>query len=256
MRCGRRAVHRPDHPENIPDWHSVMNNDIFHDMKSDTTHSTSKSYIVSILRRRGRGYVFTAADFASAGTQGAVAQALSRLARKGVIRRLGRGVYDYPKTSKHLGALTPSVEAIANALARREGVQIQVSGARAANALGLSTQVPARATFLTQGTSRRRNFGGQSVELRRTVQKRMIGAGRRAGVALQGIRHLGPGRESGEEVKRVLSGLSAEERVELLQLSKAAPVWLQRIIGKHERAMRVPDGGGRATVITNGGSDD
>src|SRR5579862_7098090 len=138
---------------------------------------TVANKVLTTVRRKGRGYVFTPDEFLSHGTRAAVDQALSRMVRSGEIRRLGRGIYDYPKISSRLGPLTPAPEAIAEALARREGAHLQTSGARAANALGLTTQVPGRLTFLTDGTPRSRRVGNHTIELNHAAPRKLRGAG-------------------------------------------------------------------------------
>ena len=89
----------------------------------------------------GRGSVFTPDRFLDLGGRAAIDKALSRLAAAGVLQRLGRGLYHYPKQHPQLGTLAPTVEAIANALAGKQGGRLQPAGAYAANLLGLSTQV-------------------------------------------------------------------------------------------------------------------
>ena len=116
---------------------------------------------------------------------------LHRLARKGVIRRLARGVYDFPKTHPVLGPLQPSAETIAKALAGRDHLRLQPAGAYAANALGLSEQVPAKAVFLTDGPSRTVKIGPTTIQLRRTTAKNMATAGRLSGLLIQALRELG-----------------------------------------------------------------
>src|ERR1700747_403109 len=112
------------------------------------------SRIIATIHGRGRGSVFVPADFLDIGSREAVGLALHRLARKGTIRRLARGVYDFPKQHPVLGLLSPSADDVAKALAGRDRPRLQPSGAYAANALGLSDQVPARAVYLTDGPSR------------------------------------------------------------------------------------------------------
>ena len=107
------------------------------------------------VRASGRGSVFTPNDFLTVAPRSAVDQALSRLVKSGQLRRLARGLYDFPKLHPKLGPLSPAPDDVAQALARETGSQVQIAGARAANALGLSTQVPAKSTYLTDGPSRR-----------------------------------------------------------------------------------------------------
>jgi predicted transcriptional regulator of viral defense system len=188
------------------------------------------SNILKVVKRKGRGYVFTPDALRSHGTRAAVDQALSRLARSGEIRRLGRGIYDYPKISQKLGPLTPAPEAVAEALARQEGAHLQTSGARAANALGLTTQVPGRLTFLTDGTPRSRRVGNQTIELRRAAPRKLRGAATVAGTVLQAIRYLGRERVTDDVVHHLAHILSPRDKRELRSLAATAPGWARPFV--------------------------
>jgi hypothetical protein len=186
--------------------------------------------LLRAIRRKGRGYVFTPEDMLSLGSRAAVDQALSRLARKGEIRRLGRGIYDYPKISERLGPLSPAPESIAEALARTEGAHLQTSGARAANALGLSTQVPSRLTFLTDGTPRSRRIGRQTIELKRAAPRKLRGAGTTAGTVLQALRYLGAERVDERVIRHLSETLTTRDKRELRSLTSAAPGWARSVV--------------------------
>ncbi|QQM32698.1 type IV toxin-antitoxin system AbiEi family antitoxin domain-containing protein [Martelella lutilitoris] len=144
------------------------------------------------VRARGRGSVFTPSDFLTVGARSSVDQALSRLVKGGQLRRLARGLYDFPKMHPKLGALSPDPDDVAQALARETGSQVQIAGVRAANALGLSTQVPAQSTYLTDGPSRRVILGKRVVNLRHASPKHLIAPGSPAGTVVQALRHVGP----------------------------------------------------------------
>ena len=130
----------------------------------------------------GRGSVFVPGNFLDLGSREAVDLALHRFARKGTIRRLARGVYDFPKKHPVLGLLAPSADTVARALAGRDRTRLQPAGAYAANILGLSEQVPAKAIFLTDGASRTVKIGPTTIELRRTTPRNMAAAGRLSGL--------------------------------------------------------------------------
>lgn len=181
----------------------------------------------AVVHAHGPGYVFTPDELLDLGPRAAVDQALSRLARAGAIRRLARGLYDVPIVHPRLGPLTPGPEAIAEALARRDAARLQVSGARAANALGLTTQVPGRAVYLTDGTPRTRRVGGQTVELRRATPRALAGAGTTAGAVVQALRHLGPERVDDAVLAHLTRTLSAEDRRAVGALRRTAPGWLR-----------------------------
>ena len=101
--------------------------------------------ILSRIYGNGRGWVFSQADFADLGPRPTIDSALHRRESEGVIRRVMRGIYDYPRHSRALhGPVSPDIDQVAHALARKFGWRIQPDGATAQNLLGLSTQVPAR----------------------------------------------------------------------------------------------------------------
>jgi len=105
------------------------------------------SKVLSRIYGKKRGWVFTPIHFFDLGNRTAIDQSLGRLAKFGTIRRLARGLYDYPEKHTTLGYLPPNYERIAQALAGRDSLKIQPSGAYAANLLGLSEQVPAKIVF-------------------------------------------------------------------------------------------------------------
>src|SRR5260370_40997257 len=137
--------------------------------------------ILKRIRAKHRGSVFTPRQFAHLGTRAAVDQALSRIQRSGQMRRLTRGVYEFPRIHPQIGVLSPSPEAVAKAIAERTGSRITISGAKAANLVVLSTQVPMQNVFWTEGPSRTIRVGNQTVSLKHVAPSKMIGAGTEAG---------------------------------------------------------------------------
>jgi hypothetical protein len=173
--------------------------------------------------------VFVPDDFLDFGSRQAVDVTLHRLARNGTIRRLARGVYDFPKTHPVLGPLQPSAESVAEALARRTHTRIQVAGAYAANALGLSDHVPAKAVFLTDGPSRTVKIGSVTIQLRRTTAKRMAAAGRPSGLLIQGLCELGKDHVTAARRAHLKRVIPAKERRSLIKDIKLAPAWMHPI---------------------------
>jgi Family of unknown function (DUF6088) len=187
------------------------------------------SQIVAAVYGRGKGFVFVPSDFLDLGSREAVDVALHRLVRNGTIRRLARGVYDYPKEHPVLGPLAPSPEDVARALAGRDRIRIQPAGAYAANALGLTEQVPARAVFLTDGPARTVKIGPTTIQLRRTTPKNMETAGRLSGLLIQAFRELGQEHITRERLDHLKRTLPAEKRKELLRDLRLAPTWMHPI---------------------------
>ncbi|MFC1530035.1 DUF6088 family protein [Gemmatimonadota bacterium] len=186
--------------------------------------------IIRRIRGKGRGTVLTARDFLDLGSRGTIDQTLSRLARKGTIRRLDRGVYDYPAVSRRVGFRSPDPYSVAISVADRIGARIQHSGAYSAHVLGLSDQVPGRSVFLTDGPSRIVKAGNQRIELKHTGRRAMIGAGTISGDVQQALRYLG---QSGidRDVIRVLRQRLSDEDKRRLQLDiPDFPMWIQDVV--------------------------
>lgn len=186
-----------------------------------------ESNMLARIRGSGRGSVFVPGDFLDLGSRQGVDFALHRLVKQGVLRRLGRGLYDYPKSHPQLGMLSPSVDAIAEALAGRDRLRIQPSGAYAANLLHLSEQVPAKAVFLTDGPSRRLKIGTREIVLKRTTPRAMAAAGRMSGLVIQGLKYLGQPHVTMERIAPLRTLLSAKDRKQLKLDMPLAPAWMR-----------------------------
>lgn len=189
---------------------------------------TTAERVVRRVRTNGEGYVFTPKDLLDLGTRAAVDQALSRLAREGVVRRLARGVYDYPRRDTVFGLRAPSPDAVAQALARESGGTVQVTGALAANQLGWSEQVPAKSVYLTNGTGRSVRIGSRVITLRRSSPKNLIAPGTKAGSVVQAFRFLGPTSRNFVEQARAV--LSPEDRSTLAREAPRAADWLRPVL--------------------------
>jgi hypothetical protein len=177
----------------------------------------------------GRGTLFTPTDFVDLGTRHAVDKTLSRLAASGTLRRLARGLYDYPKLHPVLGALIPIPDAVARALAQRDAVRLQPAGAYAANLLGLSDQVPAKIVFLTNGPSRRVKVGSMEIALRRTTPRNVATAGRLSGMLIHAFRHLGRTNITPSRIEYLQRTIPQAKRKELLRDLRYAPAWMHPV---------------------------
>lgn len=177
-------------------------------------------------RAAGPGGVYTPSDFLDVAARAAVDQALSRLVKTGKLRRLARGLYDFPRVHPKLGPLSPVPDDVAQALARETGSRVQIAGARAANALGLTTQVPAKSTYLTDGPARHVVLGQRVVDLRHASPKHLIAPGSPAGTVVQALRYVGPMRAA--DVALVASRqLSASDKKTLASSAVQAPAWMR-----------------------------
>lgn len=193
---------------------------------------TSADISYQIMHRAlasGPGSVFTPSDFLPMAARPSVNEALARLVKRGQIRRLARGLYDFPKVHPKLGLLSPTPDRVAQALARETGSQVQINGARAAHALGLSTQVPSRSIYLTDGPSRRVVLGNRVIHLRHASPRHLLAPGSPAGTVVQALRHVGPTRS--DDVAQVAANwLSVNDKKTLASVADEAPSWMRKVL--------------------------
>jgi hypothetical protein len=179
------------------------------------------------IRRSRRGTAHVPSDFLDLGGRAAVDRALSRLARSEKIRRVARGVYDLPKVDPQLGPLSPSLPEVAAAIARSTGSRIQLSGAHASNALGLSTQVPAKLVYLTDGLTRMVRVGNRVIDFRHVAPRRLAGAGTAAAAVIQALMHAGPDAEIDDVVEGIRDRLPPTDRTALRRYLRNVPTWVR-----------------------------
>jgi len=194
---------------------------------TNRTQSIEKK-VLDRIYGHGRGWVFTPRHFLDLGARPAITSALKRHMDAGRIRLLARGLYDYPKQHPKLGILVPPTDAIAYALAGRDVVRLQPSGAYAANLLGLSEQVPIKAVFLTDGPSRRIRLGRQEIILKRTTPRNMATANRRSGLVIQALRQLGQRNVDRSTIEILRRRLSESDKQQLLKDVHYAPAWIAK----------------------------
>jgi hypothetical protein len=133
----------------------------------------TQTYIRDLLSGKKPGDLVFAADFKGKGTEAAIRKSLSRLVVEGAIKRAAHGIYYLPKIDPLFGELQPSAEEIAQKIADKERVRIQPTGAYALNKLGLSTQVPMKMVYLTDGVQRLLTIGKVKVKFKATTNKKL-----------------------------------------------------------------------------------
>ena len=179
----------------------------------------------------GRGKVFTPKDFLDLASHESVRQILSRLAKKGEIRRLMRGVYDYPEFSKMLAApASPDPDAIAHAIARAHGWTIVPAGETALNMLGLSTQVPAHWQYFSDGPTKQYAWDGGSLLLKHRTNKETTGLSPKTALVVQALKTLGQAHVDDTVVAALSKVMDSRERARALKEARYATSWVYEII--------------------------
>ena len=184
--------------------------------------------IMKRVSAHGRGrWVCTPKDFLDLGSREAVDQALSRLVKAGQLRRVSHGLYDLPRMSDVLKRPAPvDLNAAIAALARRDGVRIMPDGLAAANQLGLTNALPAKASYVTDGSSRTIKIDGRTVRFRHAGPSVMQWAGKPSAPVVQALRWLGPEAAADAQVVSILSRrLPDAVKRDLFQNSRHLPGW-------------------------------
>jgi hypothetical protein len=189
--------------------------------------------VVSRIYGHGRGWVFTKKDLSDCGGSMAVEKALLRLRKKGTVRLLIRGVYDYPRFSRLFdGPASPEASQIAQAIARKFGWSIYPSGETALNLLGLSTQVPAKYVFYSDGPSKKYDWkGGELVFIKRTI-KETSSLSRKTVLVVQALKALGQKNVDQELLSRLTKKLSTKEKSTALREARYVTGWVYDAIQK------------------------
>lgn len=186
--------------------------------------------ILRSIRAKPDASVFSPRHFADFGNADAVRQALSRLVKSGKIRRIRRGLYDLPQAHPITGKTAPDIMATVRAVMEGSHAQWQFTGAYAANALGLSDQVPAKVIILTDGVPRKVSLGKLTLVFRRAAPRNLLGAGTRAGLVIQALRYLQGSEDMAKHVDRLRKNLDAATKKDLALLTPKLVAWVRPIV--------------------------
>lgn len=192
--------------------------------------STLPVSILSHAQSLPEGGLVSPKEFLHLGSRAAVDQAFSRLAKEGKLLRVARGTYVTPVSSR-FGTRAPAPEKVVQSLATQSGEVLTPHGANAANALGLTLQVPIREVYLTSGRSRKLKLGRSEVTVKHAPGWMLALGSSQAGAAVRALAWMGPShvRESLAALRRTLS--PTEWQV-LTSARAGLPSWMARAIGE------------------------
>jgi hypothetical protein len=193
--------------------------------------STEKQLKEKVLKAK-RGVLLFPEDFTQFGSSEAVRLALHRLEKQEIIKRVAQGIYTRPIISKYVGEVLPSAEIVAKGIAKRDRIRIVPTGAYALNALGLSTQIPMKLVFLTDGAQREIKIGKQAIKFKKTTPKNLLAKGEISSLVLQALREIGIDKITLGEEEKIIALLKKEKPSNLEHDIQLAPVWIKKIMQK------------------------
>lgn len=191
---------------------------------------TTDKQILKKIKKARRGSLFFSENFIVHSNADAVRKALERLVKADELQRVARGIYVRPEKDPVLGYITPAIEAIAKAIAKRDRARIVPTGSYALNRLGLSTQVPMNVVYLTDGSARKIKIGNQIVKFKKTTPKNLAAIGEISKLVIQALRGIGKDNVRPEEIEKIHQLLRKEKTTHLQHDIRLAPTWIRKIM--------------------------
>ena len=192
--------------------------------------SSIQNMIANKISLFTKGTIILPSDFTDIGSFEAIRQSLSRLQKSGLIIRIAQGIYLYPKKDKLFGVLYPSIEDIAKTIANRDKARIIPTGVLALNKLGLSSQVPMKVIYLTDGAPRIIKIGKQSINFKKTSPKNLAVKSEIIVLIIQALKELGQKNTTKETIQKINLYLQKEKSQNILDDIKLAPAWIVKIL--------------------------
>ncbi len=193
------------------------------------TYSTEIQILDKIKKAR-RGTLFFTDSFTAKGNTDAERKALERLVKAGELVRVATGIYVRPENDPVIGFVTPGIDAIAKAIAKRDKARIVPTGVYALNRLGLSTQVPLNVVYLTDGAKRKIKIGKRIITFKNTTPKNVAAIGEISRLVIQALRTIGKDKATPDEIKKIQQVLKKEKSTHLQHDIRLAPVWVRKIM--------------------------
>ncbi len=191
---------------------------------------TIESKVFAKIKKARRGTLFFIDDFIRFGNTKTIGKTLDRLSKEGELKRLAPGIFYRPEISGYIGELTPGIEDVARAIARRDKARIVPTGAYALNKLGLSTQVPMNIVYYTDGSARKVKIGNNTITFKKTSPKNLGAIGSISKLVIQALKSIGKESVSQQVVQHVQSLLRNEKITALEHDIRLAPEWIRQIM--------------------------
>ena len=179
----------------------------------------------------GRGWSFSSRDLMQKFTRQQADNLLSDLSAQGKIRRIARGMYDYPKYSDFLGKeLSPDIDQVARAYARKFNWRIEISGDSALNYFGLSTQVPGTYIYLSDGASKSYDIMGTTLKFKKSQLKNIGFKYSESSLIVQALNALGKEHITDSVIKKIRDQIDPKKCEKILKDTQSSTVWIYESI--------------------------
>ena len=172
--------------------------------------------LATIKKKVDKGDIFFISDFTELGNYEAVRKSLQRLTKDNSIERIAKGIYFLPKKHERLGIIYPHAEQIAKAIAKRDKARIIATGSTALNLLGLSTQIPIKVVFLTDGSARNIKVGNQTIQFKKDKSKNLSIEHQLTNLIIQALKAIGEKNVQQEQIDKIQTVINQSGERELI----------------------------------------
>lgn len=186
--------------------------------------------IEKTIKSKPRGFLLMPGDFSHMGSAESIRKALQSLKERGLIKIVANGIYVRPVIDEYIGEVLPSAEEVAKAIAKRDKIRLMPTGAYASHALGLSTQIPLKLVFLTDGAPRTIKVGTRTIKLKRSTPKNLKAKGEISALVIQALREIGKDKATEEVLSKIVKLLKQENPSDLKYDIALAPEWIKKIM--------------------------
>lgn len=210
---------------------NVANNMYFCDITNTSIMNQSVyNQLFNKIFLQKEGVLIFLEDFLELGSQKAVSKNLERMADHGILTRVARGIYLLTKKDKELGSLMPTLDKIARAIAAREKAVIVPSGLVAMQELGLTTQVPMNAVYLTDATPRKIQVGKRFIIFKKTTPKKLALKGKISSLVIRAMQEIGKEGLVENHLTKIADWIAKENLSDLMHDAKLAPIWIRNML--------------------------
>ena len=182
------------------------------------------------IAKASKGTLFFAEDFANIASQDNIRQSLSRLEKEGVLVRLAQGIYLKPQIDDLLGIVYPKIEDIAKQIARRDKARIVPTGVFALYNLGLTTQIPLKIAYLTDGSQRDIKIGKSVIKFKKTAPKTFAIKNELLQLIVQACKEIGQKNLTDHFLQQLQPKVQQLQEDVFIEELNFAPVWIQKLI--------------------------
>jgi hypothetical protein len=195
-------------------------------------HKNIEQQVFAEIKKSKQSTLFFIEQFDVIAENATIRKALQRLTESKQTVRLAQGIYVIPKQNPLIGTVLPNINDVAKAIAKRDRARIVATGVQALNILGLSTQVPINAVYLTDGAARIVKIGKQTIKFKKTTPKNLSTKGDISGLVIQALKTIGKDKVSDTEKEKITKHLTNEKPENILHDCKLAPAWVAEILKK------------------------